>query len=151
MNLLKIILFISIGGMIVIALGYIFNSIRGQKSKKNKVDVFASKPHWKARYQELSQKSYSFLMRIPVLKGILARISLRIETLAVYDMYNLHEAVMTIVFRIFAVITLVVLSLIVLQPGWLVVFWVLLGLLFDSGIMLDFFVYRVENRLLKQQ
>lgn len=151
MNLLKIILFISITGMVVIALGYIYNSIRGQKSKKNKTDLFASKPHWKSRYQEFSQKSYSFLMRVPVLKGILARISLRIETLAVYDMYNLREAVMTIVFRIFAVITLVVLSLIVLQPGWLVVFWVLLGLLFVSGIMLDFFVYRVENRLLKQQ
>lgn len=151
MNLLKIILFISITGMVVIALGYIYNSIRGQKSKKNKTDLFASKPHWKSRYQEFSQKSYSFLMRVPVLKGILARISLRIETLAVYDMYNLREAVMTIVFRIFAVITLVVLALIVLQPGWLVVFWVLLGLLFVSGIMLDFFVYRVENRLLKQQ
>lgn len=151
MTLLKIILFISISGMVIIALGYVYNSIRGNKSKKNKLDVFASKPHWKTRYQEFAQKSYSFLMRIPVLKGILARISLRIETLAVYDMYNLREAVMTIVFRIFAVITLVVLSLIVLQPGWLVVFWILLGLLFVSGIMLDFFVYRVENRLLKQQ
>lgn len=105
---------------------------------------------WQVKYNLISQQAYIRSLRIPLLKKMVMRIRLRIETLSVYDEYALRREVMRILFTIGGLITFIVLGLLAFRPGWLVTFWVLLGVLFLSGILIDFFVYRVEAKLLNQ-
>lgn len=97
-----------------------------------------------------TQKGYNIILRIPILRTVLIKIRKKLETLSVYDEYTLRREVMKIIFSVIALFTVGCLVLIIIRPTWLVVFWILLGILMLSGILVDFFVYRVENRLLVQ-
>lgn len=97
-----------------------------------------------------TQKGYNIVLRIPILRTALIKIRKKIETLSVYDEYTLRREVMKIIFSIIALFSIGSLALVIIRPSWLVVFWIFLGILMLSGILVDFFVYRVENRLLIQ-
>ncbi|MGN7403187.1 hypothetical protein ACTHO0_25370 [Cytobacillus praedii] len=121
-----------------------------KKAKINTVEFGSTATTWQVKYNQFSQQAYIRSLRIPLLKKMVMRIRLRIETLSVYDEYALRREVMRILFTIAGLITFIVLGLIAFRPGWLVAFWVFLGVLFLSGILIDFFVYRVEAKLLNQ-
>ncbi len=99
---------------------------------------------------QYTQKGYNLAIRIPVLRTVLIKIRKRLETLAVYDEYTLRREVMKIIFTLIALFAVGSLLLVIIRPSWLVVFWFLLGILMLSGVLVDFFVYRVENKLLAQ-
>ncbi len=102
------------------------------------------------QFNKIAQKAYNRLLKIPGVKNIILNIRKRVETLAVYDEYRLRTEVMKIVFSIFALVTIIVILLMFIRPTLLTAFWVLLGILFLSGVLIDYFVYRVENKLLVQ-
>ncbi|MFY0519315.1 hypothetical protein ACOMCU_16030 [Lysinibacillus sp. UGB7] len=97
-----------------------------------------------------TQKGYNVILRIPILRTVLIKIRKKLETLSVYDEYTLRREVMKIIFSIIALFSVGCLVLLIVRPSWLIVFWILLGILMLSGVLIDFFVYRVENRLLIQ-
>ncbi|MFJ7982179.1 hypothetical protein ACIQ1D_18115 [Lysinibacillus xylanilyticus] len=97
-----------------------------------------------------AQKGYNVILRIPILRTVLIKIRKKLETLSVYDEYTLRREVMKIIFSIIALFSIGCIVLLIIRPSWLIVFWILLGILMLSGVLVDFFVYRVENRLLVQ-
>lgn len=155
MNVNKLVILISI----IVALTFIGISIfatlqliKLQKNKKEQRQALGrdiSSP-LTVQFNKYAQKGYNLLIRVPGLKRFLLNVRKRIETMAIYDEYTLRREVMKIVFTLFAIVILTVMVLIVVQPAWVIAFWVLLGLLFISGILIDFFVYRVEEKLNKQ-
>ncbi|USK57794.1 hypothetical protein LIS82_27875 (plasmid) [Cytobacillus solani] len=149
--MINILIYIAFAGFGIL-LGIYFY-LRYQDKKKIKrptVEFGSTATTWQVKYNLVSQQAYIRSLRIPLLKKMVMRIRLRIETLSVYDEYALRREVMRIIFTVGGLITFIVLGLLAFRPGWLVTFWVLLGVLFLSGILIDFFVYRVEAKLLNQ-
>ncbi|MER2005892.1 MAG: hypothetical protein ABS939_00450 [Psychrobacillus sp.] len=142
-----------VGFSIMLLLFIIGKQKNKKKNKKKSTEIEFGLSHstnWQVKYNQIAQKSYIKAGRIPILKGLVARIRLRIETLSVYDEYTLRREVMRILFTIGSFILFILLGVLLFRPSWLVVFWISLGLLFISGVLLDFFVTRVETRLLTQ-
>lgn len=143
--------YISIVGFVVLIGIWLIGKKRSKgKGEFNPFDFGSTSSPWQVRTNEYTQKAYTKSMRVPFIKGIVSRIRMRIETLSVYDEYTLRREVMRIVFTIAALILSVVLVVLLIRPGWLIVFWIFLGVVFLAGVLLDFFVYRVEARLLSQ-
>lgn len=128
----------------------VFFLLQLQKKKQVQQRVLGQSITRGAYFSTFTQKSYNILLRVPGIKRLVMNVRKRLETMAVYDEYTLRREVMKIIFALFAVLIVAVTLLIIVQPSWVVAFWVLLGLLFGSGILIDFFVYRVDSRLLKQ-
>lgn len=143
------ILIVSVLGLILIATFVYFDK---QKRKKEQVSIGGaiSKTTKAAQFNKLAQASYNRLIRIPGFKRIILSIRKRVETLAIYDEYKLRTEIMKIIFSIIALVLLIVTILLFIRPGLMIAFWVLLGLVFLSGILVDYFVYRVEYKLLSQ-
>ena len=78
------------------------------------------------------------------------RIRKKVETVAVYDDLDIRREVMKLFFRGVAIIVGVILILIIFRPGWLIAFWVFVGILFLTGLLTDQFVYKTEMKLLNQ-
>lgn len=143
--------FIAIGfAGFALLFAFIFMDEQRKKNKQLKVLGKEKGLSKEARFNQVAQRSYNMFMKIPGLKKFVQRIRKRIETLSVYDEYTLRREVMKIIFAIFSVATLIILLIILIRPSWLVAFWVLLGMLFISGVLIDFFVHRVEARMLVQ-
>ncbi|MBO0589267.1 MULTISPECIES: hypothetical protein [unclassified Sporosarcina] len=143
--------YIAIVGFVVLLGIYIIGKKRSNKGKgTNPFDFGATSSTWKVNSNEYAQTAYTQSIKTPLLKGIILRIRMRIETLSVYDEYTLRKEVMRIVFTIATLIITIVLAVLIVRPSWLIIFWVFLGVVFLAGVMLDFFVYRVEARLLNQ-
>lgn len=117
---------------------------------KNPFDFGKPKRSQSVRFNQIAQQSYNKAIRIPVVGKGIERIRARLETLAIYDEYTIRREVMRIAYTIVAFIVSITLIVLLIRPSWLVIFWILLGLIFTTGIILDVFVYRVEVRLLNQ-
>lgn len=143
--------FISIVGFAIIF--SLFIVLRNKEKERHKKSPFVfGKKHKNntAKFNDFAQLSYARVSSIPILRNGLSRIRKRLETLSVYDEYTLRREVMRIAFSVLAAVTMIVLLLIAIRPPWLVVFWVLLGLVFIMNTIIDVFVSRVEVRLLRQ-
>ncbi|WP_066298047.1 hypothetical protein [Bacillus sp. FJAT-29937] len=150
--MMDILMYIALAGFGIMFAAYLFMRYQAKKKTNTAISVEygAAVSSWKTKYNLFSQRAYNRALRIPLLKNFVLRIRTRIETLAVYDEYALRGEVMRIIFAILGLFTVIILGLLAFRPGWLVVFWVFLGVLFLSGVLIDFFVYRVEARLLNQ-
>lgn len=137
--------------LITIAIFFI-NKIKHERNKNDDSRLLFGKSSqtMKARYNRISQKAYVLFMRIPFLKNFVLRIRKRIETLSLYDEYTLRRQVMGIVFTILSFVVLVILTLLIIRPRWIITFWVFVGMLFISGVLIDYFVNRLELKLLNQ-
>lgn len=143
------ILIVSVLGLLLIAAILYFDT---KKRKKEQVNIGGeiSKTNKAAQFNKFTQSSYNRFSRIPGFKRIIINIRKRIETLSVYDEYKLRVEVMKIIFSIIALVILIVTVLLFIRPSLMTAFWVLLGLVFLSGVLIDYFVYRVEYKLLSQ-
>lgn len=72
------------------------------------------------------------------------------ETLAVYDEYSLRRLVAQTFATILGMFLLIILALLFIRPGWMITFWILVGLVFTTDLIMDFFILRVEKKLLPQ-
>lgn len=99
-------------------------------------------------FDQIAQKAYTWSMNIPGIKRFVLNVRKRLETLAVYDEYYLRREVMKIIFFIVSTLLIIVTLLLCIRPSVVVAFWVLIGMLFITGVLTDFFVHKVEDRLL---
>ncbi|MEX3624889.1 hypothetical protein [Viridibacillus arvi] len=140
----------AIGFIVLVSL--IILSVR--KNKKLESDLLGistnNKNKWSESFNNIAQQSYNFLFKIPLLKTVLIRIRKRIETLSIYDEYSLRREVMKIIFSIFAIFSFLAILLITIKPTFLIIFWIFVGMFFVSGVLVDFFVNKVEVKMLYQ-
>lgn len=148
-TILPYLLIFSVVGLLLIAT-FLYFDIKKRKKEQVSIGGEISKTAKAAQFNKVAQSSYNRLMKIPGIKRIILNIRKRIETLSVYDEYKLRTEVMKIIFSVIALVILIVTVLLLIQPGLMTAFWVLLGLVFLSGVLIDYFVYRVEYKLLSQ-
>ncbi|MDQ0271215.1 hypothetical protein [Cytobacillus purgationiresistens] len=102
------------------------------------------------KYSAFFQRSYSKLSKVPLLQGYIKRIRFRIEIVNQYDEYQLRRETMKIVFASLAISTFVILVFAAFNPNILFIFIILLAVIFINGIVIDLFINRLEDRLLRQ-
>lgn len=138
---------------LIITILYVVNQyykyLRAKRKRQETIGVKKGIPFPRI-LSKYTQKGYNVILRIPILRTVLIKIRKKLETLSVYDEYTLRREVMKIIFSIIALFSIGCLVLLIMRPSWLIVFWISLGILMLSGVLIDFFVYRVENRLLVQ-
>lgn len=96
------------------------------------------------------QKSYVHVMRIPGLRRYVLKIRRRLELLQAFDEYSLRRQTMQITFSVLSVSCLLIIGLLLLTESLLMIFFILLGALFLNGLLIDTFITRVENNLLRK-
>lgn len=145
-------IYLSIAGFVLLLAVLMIDKRKKKKTggDKNLFDLGKKSPTWQVKSNKYMQDAYGKAIKLPVVKGWVLRIRTRIETLSVYDEYSLRREVMRIVLTIASLLLTLVLILLLVRPTWLVVFWIFLGVVFLSGVLVDFFVNRVEARLLNQ-
>ncbi len=143
-------LFAILGFLIIVTILYMAKKKEAKNDNVDPFDFGKPKRSHSARFNLFAQQAYNKTSRMPIIGKGIARIRGRLETLAVYDEYTIRREVMRIAFTIVAFILSITIVVLLIRPSWLVVFWVLLGIIFTTGIILDVFVYRVEVRLLNQ-
>lgn len=131
----------SIGGAVV------FIIIENKKKKKNGLP---KKKTANKNFNAFYQKFYVLSSRFRLTNNILLRVRKKIETLAVYDEYSLRRQVAQTFITIISVILVINLALVAIRPGWLITFWIIVGLVFATDLIMDFFIVRVEKKLLPQ-
>ena len=142
---------LSLSGFFLILLYYYYSLQKNRKALTNLLGKKTeSKYKWKEKLNVLAQKAYNQAMRIPLFNTLILRVRRRIETMSIYDEYSLRREVMKIVFAIFSAFVVVAILVIIIRPGYLIGFWILIGMFFVAGLLIDQLVYRVELRLLKQ-
>ncbi|MEK5071634.1 hypothetical protein [Sporosarcina sp. FSL K6-1508] len=150
MSLIQWLAIISISGLIVSISIAIYYVLRGKKNNELSFNYDVKRATWKSVVDSYSQKMYLYAIRIPLLRSFVRHVRSRIETLSIYDEYALRRQIMFTLYNVFALLLSLVVVLLLVRPSWLIVFWFFLGCLFISSLLVDFFVHRVEMRLLKQ-
>lgn len=121
-----------------------------KKQKKKKTTFIKTAKRDNKNLNRIYLQSYNKLIKFRVTRSIMLRIRKKVETLAVYDDMDVRREVMRLFYRGIAIIVFVILLLIVLRPGWLITFWVFVGILFLTGLLTDQFVSKTEMKLLNQ-
>lgn len=109
-------------------------------------------PRWK-RKQALRSfylQSYVQFLRLPGLQGYTLKIRRRLETIHSYDEYTMRKETMRIAFVTLGITSGIILALALISRDILFMLWVVLGALMLNGLLIDIFVNRMEDRLLKQ-
>lgn len=142
---------IGVVGFLALAVLYLIDARRRKKQGDlSSLSFGSSKQSFSVQMNKNYQQAYTKLSKLPIIGRLIANVRKRIETLAIYDEYSLRREVMKIVFTIVTFIMAVIFIILLFRPGWLIIFWIMLGIIFITGLLIDFFVYRVEVRLLVQ-
>lgn len=144
--------FIAIGavGFFIVLAYFMLLKQRANEEERRVLGKVKTSNNFRKKMELYGQKAYNVCMRIPVVKRIVLAVRKKIETLSIYDEYSLRREVMRIIFTILALILIIVTLLLIIRPSFMVTFWILLGSVFVSGLLIDFFVHRVELKLLTQ-
>ena len=105
---------------------------------------------WRMRIYNFYQKSYVYFSRTPILSGYIWRIRKRLNSIHSYDEYSMRKETMKITLWTLGSLTIsfVVLAYINPEPSFL--FMVLIAMFVMHGMLVDTFINRVEDRLLKR-
>jgi len=131
---------------------FLWISYRHQGGKKPAaiVDELFSKDEAKKKLMQLYQRSYNWSMKVPFLERYVRNIRKRLESIHTYDGYTLRKEAMKITFATLGSALILILLIMIINPNLMLFFWVLLGLIVINGMMIDAFVNRLEDRLIKQ-
>ncbi|WP_145950135.1 hypothetical protein [Paenibacillus sp. Y412MC10] len=94
--------------------------------------------------------SYSKTHRLPLIRNYIRRVRRRISSIHAYDELTLRKMTMRIVFTTLSIVTVTVVFLIFVNRDLLTTFLVLLAALVIHGTIMDSFINKVEDRLMKQ-
>lgn len=123
------------------------------EKKKQKKKVAQIVKSGKSSNQSLNVfliKSYAKLGKWRFFNNLLIRIRKKVETVSVYDDMDVRREVMKIFYIMLFLGFGVLFLLLLFRPGWLVAFWVFVGILFGLGLITDQFINRTEMKLLNQ-
>ncbi|MDO3412846.1 hypothetical protein QWJ34_23975 [Saccharibacillus sp. CPCC 101409] len=93
--------------------------------------------------------SYIRSSRIPLFRGQVRKIRQRLAVISPYDELTLRKETMKITYAVLLIILALLLALALLGRSPIVLLLGLIGCLVLNGMLIDVFVHRVENRLLK--
>ncbi|WP_172193863.1 hypothetical protein [Saccharibacillus qingshengii] len=97
----------------------------------------------------LYQRSYVRFSQIPIFRGQVKRIRQRLMVVSPYDEMTLRKETMRITYAVLLIVLGLVLALALFGRNYSVMVLGLIGCLALNGMLIDLFVHRVENRLLK--
>ncbi|TCZ77235.1 hypothetical protein E0485_12320 [Paenibacillus albiflavus] len=131
---------------------FLWTSYKHQGGKKPAaiIDELLSKEEAKKKLMQLYQRSYNWSMKVPFLQRYVRNIRKRLESIHTYDGYTLRKEAMKITFATLGSALILILLIMIINPNLMLFFWVLLGLIVINGMMIDAFVNRLEDRLIKQ-
>ncbi|MBV6717212.1 hypothetical protein [Paenibacillus chitinolyticus] len=133
---------------------FVFVALRNEKGSNKKASQlygqYFGKKINKHRANLFLQKSYVQFIRLPIISSYTMKIRKRLEALHSYDEYALRRETMKITFVTLGLISFLVLGLILISRDFIMTFWILLGAVVFNGMMIDTFVNRVEDRILKK-
>lgn len=122
----------------------------GRKRASTALDSLLNQKANKRRLNLLFQVSYVHLIRVPIIKLYIRNIRKRLEILHAHDEYTIRRETMRITYLAIGVTAVAVVLLTVLSGTLLSFLWILLGMVVANGILIDTFVNKAEDRLLKQ-
>lgn len=112
---------------------------------------FSPKKKSDQHLNKLYQKSYNRMLGIPFLKNYVLKIRQRLSSIQSYDEYTVRRETMRITFIVLGTLGIGSIVLILLTRDITYFFFIILVALVINGTLIDFFVNRIENRLLEQQ
>ncbi len=95
------------------------------------------------------QRSYARFAHVPILGSQIRRIRQRLAVISPYDELTLRRETMKITYAVLVLAVTLLLALTLIGRSIPALVLGVLGCLVLNGMMIDFFVHRVENRLLK--
>jgi hypothetical protein len=152
---MRLLLELIIAGSVILSLlfylVYKFIDHKSQSHSQSKISSLLPKENlFKKRYTSIFQKSYVVAFRIPFLSSYIKKIRLRLEATNTYDEYSIRKETMKITLITLGVSFLVLIAASMVYFNVVFLFLVFLAVLFINGILIDTFVHRMEDRLLKQ-
>lgn len=143
---------ILITASVLLLAAFLFISFRKEGASHNTASIFKlyfNKKSNSARLTRFLQKAYVVFQQIPFLNRYILKIRKRLEVLQTYSEFDIRRETMKISLTALSTIAFISLILIIFNRDITFIFLVLLWAVFLNGIIIDLFVNRVENRLLK--
>lgn len=132
---------------------FLISSLK-QKERNEQPDLSGNhrppKQEFRRRLSQFYQQAYNRSLSIPGLKGYVLKVRKRLEMSHTYDGYSLRKETMRVVFITLGLSALFFLLLMLINSSLMFMVWVLIAMLVFNGLMIDVFVHRVEDRLMKQ-
>lgn len=113
----------------------------GEELSKNKMSRFM------ARFY---QKTYLFLQNTKILRRYMFQIRKRLETLYAYDEYVMRKETAKITLISLGTTVIVTTALLMISHDIMYIIWVIFGAVILNNMITDYFVNRIEDRLLSQ-
>ncbi len=122
----------------------------GRRRAAYAIDQLLDQQSTRRKINLILQVSYVRFSRIPLLKIYIQKIRKRLEVLHADDEYSIRRETMQITYLTLGVSVAALVILLLLSGGLLSILWIILGTVIANGILVDTFVNRAEDRLLKQ-
>lgn len=148
--LVAIVIIMCIGAVGMLVGFVIITHNRGQKDSLALIEDEFSKSARTRFMSKVYQKAYMSLVRTKLFKRYMLRIRKRLESVHSYDEFTLRRESARIVLISFTITLVVVVGLLFINQEITYILWVLFGALVLNNIIVDFFVNRVEDKLLSQ-
>lgn len=139
---------------IVMALLFVLVTVRkegGRKQAGSAIEQMLDLKSNKRKMNLLLQWSYVRSSRLPLLKTYIRKIRKRLEILHAHDEYAIRRETMGIVYITLGTTLMAVTAMLLLTGNNVMALpWILLGTVVSHGLLVDTFVNKAEDRLLKQ-
>lgn len=150
MAIQQLIIILLIAFLLSLSSGIAFYLYNKKKVNKKETAIIIKQNKNNTSLNQFYLDSYNKVFKYKIFRKTLLRLRRRIETLGVYDDMDVRRQVMKLVYHALLIFASVVILLIIFRPGWVMVFWIIVGLLFLSGLLIDQFINKTEIKLLEQ-
>ncbi len=148
-----IIMGVTVGAFLLILLAYFILRKKMQKSEYKEIQRLQRGTKQKSFSLEvLYQKLYITYVKIPFIKRYIFKLRRRLEIINIDDEYNTRKEASKILTKALAIlIPIIIISIIITSSNYLLMFIVLIFELFMIDTLIDGFVDKIDDNLLKQQ
>ena len=144
---------VTVGAFLLILIAYLIIRKKMQKSEYKEIQKLQKGTKQKTFSMEiLYQRLYITYVKIPFLKRYIFKIRRRLEIINIDDEYNTRKDASKILTKALAIlIPIIIISIIITSSNYLLMFIVLIFELFMIDTLIDGFVDKIDDNLLKQQ
>ena len=152
-QLIYIIMGVTVGAFLLILIAYFILRKKMQKSEYKEIQRLQKGTKQKKFSAEvLYQKLYITYIKIPFIKRYIFKIRRRLEIINIDDEYNTRKDASKILTKSLAIlIPVIIISIIITSSNYLLMFIVLIFELFMVDTLIDGYVDKIDDNLLKQQ
>ena len=152
-QLIYIIMGVTVGAFLLILIAYLILRKKMQKSEYKEIQRLQKGTKQKKFSAEvLYQKLYITYIKIPFIKRYIFKIRRRLEIINIDDEYNTRKDASKILTKSLAIlIPVIIISIIITSSNYLLMFIVLIFELFMVDTLIDGYVDKIDDNLLKQQ